>query len=294
MLNIDEYQSIHESKSHFDTAIPYNTYPCTIPLDFQSVPLHWHDDAEFIYIKKGCGSITLDSTEQLVQAGDIVLVLPGTVHGIFQVPGSSMEYENILFNTKILDTPLDETYENFLEPLFAGLIDLPTVFRQGVTGFESVRRYLDANDSISSNRTGAWGMAIKANLMMLFFNLVSLYESRLDTGRRSRIDKLKPVLKHVELHYTEPLSIADMATLAGFSESHFMRFFKEAFGVSFVTYLNDYRLAMAARLLLQSEENILTISQQVGFENLSHFNRCFKRKYLKTPREYRNYDQKTD
>ena len=58
--------------------------------------------------------------------------------------------------------------------------------------------------------------------------------------------------------------------------------------MSFITYLNDYRLSMAARLLLSTEDSVLTISQQVGFENLSHFNRAFKKKYNKTPREYRN------
>jgi AraC-like DNA-binding protein len=80
-----------------------------------------------------------------------------------------------------------------------------------------------------------------------------------------------------------------MAKLTGFSSSHFMRYFKEAFGVSFVTYLNDYRLSMAARLLLSTEDSVLDISQQVGFENLSHFNRQFKRKYSVTPSAYRNY-----
>ena len=124
-------------------------------------------------------------------------------------------------------------------------------------------------------------------MYLLLFNLVTLYEEKIDTTSRIRIDKLKPVIKHVELHYSEPMTVADMADLAGFSESHFMRFFKEVFGVSFVTYLNDYRLSMAARLLLSTEENILTISQQVGFENLSHFNRCFKKKYNKTPSQYR-------
>ena len=109
----------------------------------------------------------------------------------------------------------------------------------------------------------------------------------MDITGNKRIDKLKPVIKYVELHYSEQMTVAEMASLAGFSESHFMRFFKETFGVSFVTYLNDYRLSMAARLLLSTEESILEISQQVGFENLSHFNRCFKRKYNKTPSQYR-------
>ena len=98
MININEYQAIHENKSHFDYNIPYNTYPCTIPLDFDSVPLHWHEDAEFIYIKKGAGIIVIDGREHQVSAGDIAFILPSTVHGIYQYENESMEYEDIIFD----------------------------------------------------------------------------------------------------------------------------------------------------------------------------------------------------
>ena len=287
MLNINEYQSLHEQKSHFDYNIAYNTYPCTIPLDFESVPMHWHEDVEFIYVKKGSGLIVIDGQEHLVSASDIALILPGKVHGIFQNGDESMEYENILFDGKIFSSSLDDFYDTFLLPFFENAVDIPQIFKKGVTGYESIKKYLDYNDNISSHREGAWGLAIKGNLYLLLFDLVTIYEKKIDTTNRIRIDKLKPVIKHVELHYSEPMTVADMADLAGFSESHFMRFFKEVFGVSFITYLNDYRLSMAARLLLSTEENILTISQQVGFENLSHFNRCFKKKYNKTPSQYR-------
>lgn len=288
MISIAEYQSIHEQKSHFENNLPYNTYPCSIPLDFDAVPLHWHDEAEFIYIKKGTGIITIDLVEHQVQAGDIALILPGNVHGIFQYADKTMEYENIIFDIKMFDSTLDDFYSTFLIPFFTSQVELPSIFRPGVTGYESLRRYLDSNDNISSNRSGGWGLAIKGNLYLLLFDLVTLYEKRVDSTKERRIDKLKPVIKHVELHYGESMTVAQMANLAGFSESHFMRFFKETFGVSFITYLNDYRLSMAARLLLQSEDTILTISEQVGFENLSHFNRSFKKKYHTTPREYRN------
>lgn len=287
MLNIDEYQSIHEVKSHFDYNIPYNTYPCTIPLDFESVPLHWHEDVEFIYIKKGRGIIVIDGAEHPVAAGDIAFILPSRVHGIYQFEDDRMEYENIIFDSKMFASTLDEFYDSFLLPFFESAVDIPDIFSPGVAGYESVKRYLDSNDNISSHREGAWGLAIKGNLYLLLFNLVTLYEKKIDSSSKKKIDKLKPVIKHVELHYSEPTTVEDMARLAGFSESHFMRFFKEAFGVSFVTYLNDYRLSMAARLLLQSTDTVLNISQQVGFENLSHFNRQFKRKYDKTPKDYR-------
>ena len=58
---------------------PYITYLCSIPLDFGYVPMHWHDEMEIIYIKKGNGTITVDFTQHTVSAGDIALILPGPV-----------------------------------------------------------------------------------------------------------------------------------------------------------------------------------------------------------------------
>lgn len=52
---------------------------------------------------------------------------------------------------------------------------------------------------------------------------------------------MKVVLKYVENNYADKISIADIADVAGFSESHFMRYFKETMGTSFVDYLKDYR-----------------------------------------------------
>lgn len=104
---------------------------------------------------------------------------------------------------------------------------------------------------------------------------------------RKTLDKMKVVLKYVENNYADKISIADIADVAGFSESHFMRYFKETMGTSFVDYLNDYRLTMAARLLQSSDSSVLSISGEVGFESLSYFNRAFKKHYGMTPLQYR-------
>jgi AraC-like DNA-binding protein len=66
-----------------------------------------------------------------------------------------------------------------------------------------------------------------------------------------------------------------------------MRYFKETMGTSFVDYLKEYRLTMAARLLLSSDSSILAIASEVGFDNLSYFNRSFKKQYKVTPSQYR-------
>lgn len=74
---------------------------------------------------------------------------------------------------------------------------------------------------------------------------------------------------------------------AGFSSSHFMKFFKLYMGKPFIAYLNEYRLIRAAHLLCASDDDILAISLECGFENVSYFNRLFLREYHMTPSKFR-------
>lgn len=110
MQNIEmdklQYKIYHENKIHTPDDFPYNTYLCSIPLDFQSVNLHWHDEVEIIVIKKGSGIVSVDLTTYSVSAGDIIFVLPGQLHAISQKDNEIMEYENILFKSSLLNHPV--------------------------------------------------------------------------------------------------------------------------------------------------------------------------------------------
>lgn len=66
-----------------------------------------------------------------------------------------------------------------------------------------------------------------------------------------------------------------------------MKFFKSHMGSGFIEYLNGYRLTMAERLLRSSDLSVLEVAQQSGFDNLSYFNRIFKKKYENSPGKYR-------
>ena len=101
-MNILEYEHYQEKITHNEPNFPYLTYLCSIPLDFPQVPLHWHDEVEFIYIKKGKGIVTVDFIQYIVEAGTIVLIIPGQLHSIEQLDDHSMEYENIIFHPSIL------------------------------------------------------------------------------------------------------------------------------------------------------------------------------------------------
>ncbi len=288
-MNILEYENYQEKKTHVDVAFPYNTYICSIPLDFHEVPLHWHDDMEIIYIKKGHGYVTVDFKQYKVSGGTIVLILPGQLHSIEQFDDLSMEYENIIFNVNMLLPRIeDASSTGFLRPLLNGQLTIPSIFSIVSEHYAALSACIDACDEICKTKPLGYELYIKGKLFEFFYILSNRCRNEKNPRTVKSLDKLKIVLKLVENSYMHKITIAEVADRIDFSESHFMRYFKENMGTSFIDYLRDYRLTMAARLLQVSDDTILSISEEVGFENLSYFNRAFKKKYGMTPREYRN------
>ena len=288
-MNILEYENYQEKKEHTTLEFPYNTYLCSIPLDFELVPPHWHDEIEIIYIKKGQGIVTVDFKEYHVSALTLVFILPGQLHSIAQYKDESMEYENIIFDhTMLVPKKSDSVNEDFLKPLTQGKITVPTVFSQVYPYFNDIVAPIDACDEICKTKPQGYQLYIKSMLYQFFFILDNRCRNLVTPKKdRKTIDKMKIVIKYVENNYANKITIAEIADVIGFSESHFMRYFKETMGTSFIEYLKDYRLTMAARLLQSSDDAILDISVEVGFDNLSYFNRSFKARYGMTPRQYR-------
>lgn len=284
-----EYENYHETVSHGDIVFPYNTYLCSIPLDFPCVPLHWHDEMELIYIKKGIGRITVDFREYKVTGPSLVLILPGQLHSIDPFNEEAMEYENIIFSPNMLvSRQNDVTATDFLLPLITGKITVPTVFTPVYPYYEDIIAPIDACDEICKTKPQGYELYVKSQLFQFFFILDNRCRNLTTTGKNKKtLDKMKIVLKYIENNYMQKITIGDIAAAVGFSESHFMRYFKETMGTSFVEYLRDYRLTIASRLLTSSDSSILNIAAETGFENLSYFNRIFKEKYKMTPRQFR-------
>lgn len=288
IMNILEYENYQEKKSHVDASFPYNTLLCSIPLDFDKVPLHWHDEMEIIYIKKGHGYVTLDFKQYKVSGGTIVLILPGQLHSIEQYDDLSMEYENIIFNVNMLLPRTEDTSSTkFLRPLLSGQITVPSIFSVVYPHYEAISTCLDACDEICKTKPVGYDLYIKGKLFEFFYILSNRCRNEKNPKNTRSLDKMKIILKYIERNYMEKISISEIADRVEFSESHFMRYFKENMGTSFIDYLREYRLTMAARLLVASDDTILSIAEEVGFDNLSYFNRVFKKHYGVTPSQYR-------
>jgi AraC-like DNA-binding protein len=288
-MNILEYENYQEKISHGSPLFPYNTYLCSIPLDFKYVPMHWHDETELIYIKKGKGLLNIDFKSYEVSSGTIALILPGRLHSIEQLAQERMEYENIIFHPNILiSKQTDSCNSDFFQPLFTGQVSVPSIYKPGSPYYPQISACVDANDEICKTNPTGYQLFIKSQLFMLFYIL--FHNCCTDEAQKKdykSLEKMKLILKYIENHYMDKITIEDMANELGLSQSHFMKYFKKTMGTSFIDYLNEYRLTMASRLLISSDSSVLDIASEVGFENLSYFNRIFKRRFCQTPSAYR-------
>lgn len=288
-MDITEYKNYQERKTHGTEQFPYATYLCTIPLDFSCVPMHWHNEIEIIYVKKGKGLVTVNFESYIVTAGSILFIIPGQIHSIGQYEDIVMEYENIVFKPELLlSRSNDASNTYFLLPLFNETLQIPVVFTPDMPYYRDIVSCIDAADEICKTCPDAYQFAVKGQLYLMFYTLFSkCCKKELKYRNDKSLDKMKAIIKYVENNYRNKISIHDISNELSLSQSHFMRLFKNTMGTSFINYLNEYRLTMASKLLISSDAAIIQIAAEVGFENLSYFNRLFKKQFGVSPREFR-------
>ena len=110
------------------------------------------------------------------------------------------------------------------------------------------------------------------------------------TSDSRRVQKVK---SYIEQNYKNEIRLTTLANIAGMSSSAFSRFFKLHTGRNLSEYIIDQRLGYASRLLVDSTNSVAEISYQCGFNNLSNFNRIFKKRKRCSPSEFRENYHKT-
>lgn len=105
--------------------------------------------------------------------------------------------------------------------------------------------------------------------------------------RRDDQRRIDTVCRLLAQRYTQPMSQAQAAAAVHLSPSSFSRFFRRMTGRTFVSYLHELRVADACRRLAESEAGVTDICFDCGFENVSNFNRVFRKLRGTSPRDYR-------
>lgn len=291
-MNNPNFTNLKENIKHGDFILPFSIYKGSIDESFPSIPIHWHEEIEVILIASGTCNYKIDLCSYILNEGDILIIGSQKLHSLSLIPNKESYWISFVFNMNMLKSiDTDGASLKYIVPILNENHELPTKITKENTGYNKLLTTFENIIECYSEKDIAYELELKS-LLFYFFSL--LYKNNLITNHETKntltlktTDKIKSVLNYINVHYFEDISINTLANLCDYSDYHFIRFFKKHMGLTCVKYINNYRLEKASMLLISSNNSITNISLEVGFDNLSYFNKLFKMKYNLTPKEFR-------
>lgn len=281
-----------EKARHGDIFLPVNSYHCLIPFTYRELALHWHEEMEITLIQDGTSDYKVGREEFKANAGDIILIPPYCTHSACEIPGKTMISDSMVFHPDYLGANnQDLSASKYLRPMAEGQLLMQEVIRDGDAGYAEIKdTFIRALDCFK-NKQPFYEMLLKEKLLHILILLFSYGyiresdDSHITSENRRHI---KSALEYITDHYSEKISISEMAQLAGFSENYFMSLFRQYVGMSCIQYVNHYRIQKAAHALEETTKSVSEIAMIHGFDNISYFNLQFRRTFGMTPREFRS------
>ena len=281
-----------EKARHGDIFLPVNSYHCLIPFTYRELALHWHEEMEITLIQDGTSDYKVGQKVFEANAGDIILIPPYCTHSACEIPGKTMISDSMVFHPDYLGANnQDLSASKYLRPMAEGQLLMQEVIRDGDAGYAEIKdTFIRALDCFK-NKQPFYEMLLKEKLLHILILLFSYGyiresdDSHITSENRRHI---KSALEYITDHYSEKISISEMAQLAGFSENYFMSLFRQNVGMSCIQYVNHYRIQKAAHALEETTKSVSEIAMIHGFDNISYFNLQFRRTFGMTPREFRS------
>lgn len=291
-MKSDLQSYLKENALHGSYDFPAGFYQTEIPLHFQNMLVHWHEEMEFTKVFRGKLCYDIDQAHYNLTEGDILLISPDTLHSAHQQEEEKAETASIVFHLRMagLETE-DACTKRFVRPIRSGELRISPVISPADLLYPQINACFEAMWACQDPQLPCRELQFKEGVFRLLRLVWQLSAGKaLEPPRRTlRMyeDKLKLALAYIQEHYAEPITIKQLAELCGFSQVHFMNIFKTAIGSTCIEYLVQYRLAKAALALQETDHSVTRIALDVGFQNTSYFNRAFKSQYAVTPTAYR-------
>ena len=264
-------------------------------------PLHLHGGPELVRIKSGLLRAQIHSKEYDISAGHIVIIFPNVIHS-FQTLSSEEDTQIDLIicrhDTKngfpghlfgsILNNPILSLSQ--LHPdadyLFSSLMNEISLDKLSPTE-TSIPETLPVSEIVIHSKKSNDDTVISTILQLLWLRFLPYLDICPSSKLPASYDMPTAVIRYISEHFCEPLSLEKISKELGICRFYLSRIFTQILHTGFHEYVNTLRIDYAKKLLLESNNSILDIAIQSGFQNQQTFNRVFKEITALTPSNYR-------
>ena len=255
---------------------------CFYQLGMQAIlPSNWQGDnlklpdSKLYYVQRGEIMLTLYGSTITACEGDLLLIPANTVHSCRLTESRFAELAWCHFS---LTVGSEDYFKNYLIP--------PIVHVEDRKRVNALFEQLFSSHDLEENRRKLASTTAICSLVQYYFENSNIIRSNSDA------DRIRQVVAYIDEHYTENITVKELAKLANYSESHLSKCFRDATGLPPMRYLNNVRIKQAKVLLQFSNEPVGVIMERCGFTDAAYFSRVFKKVIGYCPQVFRSlYDK---
>lgn len=253
--------------------------------------LHWHYEFEFVFVLEGAIIYTIEEKEYCVMAGEGLFIHSNKLHSARSYNGMPCEACVVLFHPNLFGNNKEgSTYSKFVYPILDGEIVFENHFKCEEKWQQSVMEIMKEMDTLRYESLSENELLLKSKLFEMWHLCYKNSVTVSSQGRKNKnykLERMQPVLNYIHENYKEEISLITLAKILPMSEGQFCHTFKEVMNLSPIAYVIRYRILQSCTLLTETDWKIADIARNIGFNNISYFNREFIKAIGCSPSKYR-------
>ena len=272
------------------------TFPMTVNHDDlwsfegKNVPIHWHNDLEINLIREGEAVFQVYQKSYRVRTGEGFLLNRNVPHSCSSPGNEHVRYSTILVRPDFLYGDFGSDVERKCFQPFLQNSAIPCIY---LTGFDEngkeILQKLNQVEEAFDRKRFCYELKIKGLLCEAFAMILYGHKQELTKfvpANLQELERLEKMLNYLNMHFTEVISLQDLADQVHLSREVCCRLFKKMTGKTITGYLEEYRVNKSFSLVQSGQYSMTQITEMVGFSNPSRFASAFRKRFGCNPGEY--------
>ena len=224
-----------------------------------------------------------------MKPGDIIIFNNVEAHG-WKLMGEDMKLLVMIFSPEFVAEKLSVFDSEYLKPF----VERGSNFKNRIGSEEPVsheiRKGIREIYAEWQQQKEGYPLMIEANILRILTMLIRTYQDESKSGemlkeKKSAMKRLEQAISYIDHHYSEKITLDEVAAAAYMSSNYFSSYFRKVTGISFSEYVTRIRISHARELLRDTDKSVTEIAMECGFHNISNFYRLYKKQVGKPPRD---------
>lgn len=257
---------------------------------------HWHYEFQLTYVVRGTISVFFNQQTIDLHEGQGIYINPEVLHMIRDRYDSDAMFISLDVSPKLLTSFPNSVFErSYVKPVFCSSAADAVILDPGVFWQKKILDKAMSIEQDYKSRSFGWELAVSSSLYAIWKELVChLHESltehdapAADGARMRRNQRIKEILSYIREHFTEKITLDEIAKHLHLSTNECCRFFKKNMNCTLFEYITEYRLSKSMELLEHTDLPVSQIAYESGFGSSSYFIEKFRKNVGMTPAAFR-------